>query len=114
MRKVLAAAAVVFAVVAVAAVGLVAAPGDAWAQYRQFTGRIDKINNKQLIVDNRKGDKVKFVKVDDTKVDGEGKASWDDLKKGDWVTVDWKFVDKPRKAYNVNVIPPRKEEGEDE
>ena len=111
MGKVLAAAAVVMMVVAV---GLVAAPGDASAQYRQFTGRIDKINDKQLIVDNRKGDKVKFVKDPETKVAGEGKASWDDLKKGDWVTVDWKFVDKPRKAYNVAVLPPREEEGEDE
>ncbi len=111
MRKVLAVAAVVMMVVAV---GLVSAPGDAWAQYRQFTGRVDKINNKQVIVDNRKGDKVKFAKVDDTKVAGEGKAAWGDLKKGDWVTVDWKFIDKPRKAYNVNVIPPRKEEGEDD
>jgi hypothetical protein len=111
MRKVLAAAAVVMMVVAV---GLVSAPGEAQAQYRQFTGRIDKINDKQVIVDNRKGDKVKFVRVDETKVAGEGKAAWDDLKKGDWVTVDWKFIDKPRKAYNVNVIPERAEEGEDE
>jgi len=110
MRKVLAAAAVVMMVVAV---GLISAPGDAAAQVRQFTGRIDKISSKVLIVDNRKGDKVKFMKIADTKVAGEGKAAWDDLKKGDWVTVDWKFIDKPRKAYAINVIPPRNEEGDD-
>jgi hypothetical protein len=86
------------------------APGVASAQYRQFTGRIDKINEKQVIVDNRKGDKVKFAKNDGTVVEGEGKKVWKDLKKGDWVSVDWKFIDKPRKAYKVQVLPPREDD----
>jgi hypothetical protein len=30
------------------------------------------------------------------------------------VTVSWKFVDKPRKAYEVEVLPPKEEAGEDE
>jgi hypothetical protein len=38
------------------------------------------------------------------------KESWDDLKKGDWVKVSWKFVDKPRKAYKIMVLPPREDD----
>ncbi len=79
---------------------------------REFTGRIDKIKKKKLIVDNRMGDKVSFVKVDETEVKGE-KKSWKKLKKGDWVTVSWKFIDKPRKAYVVVVVPSKEEAGED-
>lgn len=102
--------------VLVAVVGLVGAalavPDVAQAQMREFTGRIDKIKKKKLIVDNRMGDKVSFVKVDETEVKGE-KESWKKLKKGDWVTVSWKFVDKPRKAYVVVVLPDKEEAGED-
>ena len=32
-----------------------AAPEAAFAQYREFAGKIDKINKKKLIVDNRMG-----------------------------------------------------------
>jgi hypothetical protein len=92
-----------------------ALPAGAAAQevYREFYGKIDKIDGKKVIVDNRQGDKVSFNKLPDTAVDGEGKAKWDDLKKGDWVTVSWKFVDKPRKAYKVTVKPPKEEAGEE-
>ena len=89
-------------------------PEAASAQYREFTGRIDKVNKKKLIVDNRKGDKVSFNKVDETVVEGEGKSEWKQLKQKDWVTVSWKFVDKPRKAYKVVVIPEKDEAGVDE
>jgi hypothetical protein len=41
-------------------------------------------------------------------------ASWDEIKKGEWATVEWKFVYKPRKAYTVTVIPPREEVGDEE
>jgi hypothetical protein len=95
----------------------VVAPGAAFAQYREFTGRIDKINDKKMIVDNRQGDKVTFDKVADTKVDDtheHTKKAWSDLKSDDWVTVKWKMVDKPRKAYEVVVLPPKKEAGEDQ
>ena len=102
------------ALIAIVALAVpLALASDASAQMREFTGKVDRIGKKKLIVDNRKGDKVKFIKVDETAVSGEGKTEWNELKKGDWVTVDWKFVDKPRKAYNVNVLPPREEEGED-
>jgi hypothetical protein len=83
------------------------------AQMREFTGMVNKIDNKKIIVDNRMGDKVSFNKLDDTEVVGE-KTAWDAVKKDDWVTIYWKFVDKPRKAYKVEVLPPRNEAGEDE
>ena len=51
--------------------------------------------------------------MDETVVEGEDKKAWGDLKKGDWVMVDWKFIDKPRKAHKVQVIPPEAEKGED-
>jgi len=88
--------------------------GVASAQMREFTGKVDKITKKgKLIVDNRKGDKVSFVKIDTTEVTGE-KTEWSAIKKEDWVTVSWKMIDKPRKAYKINVLPPRKEAGEEE
>lgn len=98
------------------AVALVSAPllaSTASAQMREFTGRVDTISKKKMIVDNRKGDKVSFMKLDETVVEGE-KSSWEEVKKKDWVTVSWKFIDKPRKAYKVVVLPPKKEEGEDD
>ena len=110
MRKV---ATAIFLMLFVVSAGVLVAPGEAAAQFRQFKGRIDKINDKQVIVDNRKGDKVKFNKVDDTAVEGEGKTAWEELKKGDWVMVDWKFIDKPRKAHKVQVIPPEADKAED-
>ncbi len=89
-----------------------AAPVVAGGPYREFSGRIDRVSKDKLIVDNRMGDKVTFVKVDETVVEGE-KNSWGKLRKEDWVTVSWKMMDKPRKAYIVQVNPPRKEAGED-
>jgi hypothetical protein len=103
-----------FALIAlVLLVAPLALPGVAQAQYREFSGKVDKISNSKIFVDNRQGDKVSFVKVDETVVEGE-KTEWDEVKKDDWVTVSWKFVDKPRKAYKVVVLPPKEEAGEDE
>lgn len=84
----------------------------AQAQMREFTGTVDNVSEKKVIVDNRKGDKVSFNKLDETTVEGE-KTKWEDLKKKDWVTVSWKFVDNPRKAYKVVVLPPKEEAGEE-
>jgi len=79
-------------------------PSSVSAQMREFTGRIDKVNKKQMIVDNRMGDKVKFVYAKgETVVEGT-KTQWKKLKTKDWVTVSWKFIDKPRKAYKVVVF----------
>lgn len=83
--------------------------------HRQFTGKLDKIDKKKgrIYVDNRKGDKVQFHKTDTTVVGTEvadlERPDFDALKKEDWVTVYWKFTDKPRKAYCIDVLPPREE-----
>ncbi len=82
------------------------------AQMREFTGRVDKVTKKKMIVDNRMGDKVTFVySKGDTQVEGT-KTEWKKLKAKDWVTVSWKFIDKPRKAYKVVVF--EKDEDEEE
>jgi hypothetical protein len=86
--------------------------GSASAQMREFTGKVDKISKAEVIVDNRMGDKVKFEKIDSTTVEGE-KSEWKNVKKNDWVTVHWKMIDKPRKAYKVVVLPPKAEAGEE-
>lgn len=87
-------------------------PSIASAQMREFTGRIDRINKKQMIVDNRMGDKVKFMYAgEETVVEGT-KDDWKKLKQKDWVTVSWKFTDKPRKAYKVLVLDKKDEDDE--
>jgi hypothetical protein len=110
-RKVFGTALLAFALalVGVASVGVPTAS----AQMREFTGKVDSISEKKIIIDNRQGDKVSFNKLDETVVEGL-KTSWADVKKGDWATVEWKFVDKPRKAYKVTVIPPKEEAGTEE
>jgi hypothetical protein len=87
-------------------------PGSASAQMREFTGKVDRINKEEVIVDNRMGDKVKFERLDSTAVSGE-KSDWKKVKKNDWVTVSWKMIDKPRKAYKMVVLPPKAEAGDD-
>jgi len=113
MRKTLRALALVTLVCG--ALPLVAAP--ALAQFREFSGQVDKLKKGKkgkMIVDNRQGDKVSFVKAEEVEVSGEGKTDWDELKKGDYVTVSWKFTDKPRKAYKVEVKPAPKDAATDE
>jgi hypothetical protein len=97
-------------VVVLALLALATSPAS--AQTREFTGKVDKINKSEMIVDNRQGDKVKFEKLDSTTVEGE-KKDWKNVKKNDWVTVHWKMIDKPRKAYKVVVLPPKAEAGEE-
>ena len=102
--------------IGIALVGLVATalPLAASAQYREFSGRIDQISKKKMIVDNRMGDKVSFAPGKPTEVTGQGRTEWKKLKRNDWVTVSWKMMDKPRIAYKVKVLPPKREAGEDE
>jgi hypothetical protein len=84
------------------------------AQTREFTGRVDKVTKKKMIVDNRMGDKVTFIySKGDTQVEGT-KTEWKKLKTKDWVTVSWKFIDKPRKAYKVLVFEKVEDEGGEE
>jgi hypothetical protein len=115
-----------FALVAVVAVAVpfVAAPamaGDCDGM-RQFSGLVQKFkkgNKGKFVVDNRMGDKVRFVRDPSSKVvDERGgekpAAEWDDLKNNFHVKVCWKFTDDPRKAYTVYVQEPPAEAGEDE
>jgi len=108
-----------FGLLAVVALVLpLAFAGVASAQYREFSGKIDKISKKKMIVDNRMGDKVTFdrlktTEVEDTSGGDKSKKKWSDLKQEDWVTVQWKMMDKPRKAYKVIVLPAKDEAGED-
>ncbi len=88
-------------------------PGLVHAQLRDFEGKVDSVNEKQIIVDNRKGDKLTFVKTEETTVEGTKKA-WTDIKKNDWVAVSSKMLEKPRKAYKVVVKPAPAEAGVEE
>ncbi|CAG0949650.1 hypothetical protein MYXO_00120 [Myxococcaceae bacterium] len=78
------------------------APGIASAQLRDFEGEVSSINESKIIVDNKKGDKITFEKTGETTVEGKVTA-WDAVKKGDWVAVASKMLEKPRKAYKVVV-----------
>ena len=85
---------------------------------REFTGLLQGMKKGKkggFLVDNRQGDKVKFIRDDTSAVIDESggakpKADWDDLANGDYVSVCWKFTDNPRKAYKVTVKPAPKEE----
>jgi hypothetical protein len=77
------------------------------AEYREFTGKVDAIDGRKLVVDNRMGDKLTFERLDATRVSGQEKRGWSDLAPDDWVTVHWKLTDKPRKAHRVDVLPPK-------
>lgn len=80
---------------------------------RVFEGKVDKINDKQVFVDNRKGDKLAFSKIDSTAVSGL-KTKWEDVKTNDWVAVCSKMLEKPRKAYSVEVKNPPADTGVEE
>jgi hypothetical protein len=89
---------------------------------REFTGLVQSMKKGDkgaFVVDNRQGDKVKFIRdATSTVVDESGgakpKAEWDQLGNGDYVSVCWKFTDNPRKAYKVTVKPAPTESAEDE
>jgi len=89
---------------------------------REFTGLLQNMKKGAkggFVVDNRQGDKVKFIRdATSTVVDESGgakpKTDWDSLANGDYVSVCWKFTDNPRKAYKVTVKPAPKEEAAEE
>ena len=90
---------------------------------RQFTGAVQgfkKGKKGRFVLDNRQGDKVKFVKpeapkiVDERSDPSKPKAEWSDLKNGDYVSVCWKFTDNPRQAYTIYVMDKPKDSAVDE
>ena len=88
------------------AVVLWASSAGAQTQLREFTGQVDEVADDRIVVDNRMEDRIVFIRIDETIVRGR-RGDWSELKRKDWVTVSWKFVDKPKKAYVVHVLPPR-------
>jgi hypothetical protein len=103
--------------VAVAAVAFAFAPAaqaiECDGMQRSFEGQLQSAKGKTIVVDNKKGDKIKFTQPATPEVSGL-KTSWDDLKKGDWVAVCSKMLEKPRYAYKVDVIPEKEDAAEDE
>ena len=79
---------------------------EASAEYREFSGKVSEISGDKLVIVNRQSDRVSFKRSGATTVTG-AKKSWQAIGKGDWVSVSWKMVDKPRIAYKVVVTPPK-------
>ena len=84
------------------------------ARYRakEWNLKGDRIGKRELIVDNRQGDKLKFKPAKDVAIEGK-KDAWSRVKKADWVIVAWKMSDNPRVAYKVCVRPEQQEAGDD-
>ena len=76
------------------------------AEMREFTGRVARVDEQQMVVGNRMGDALSFQRSPETQVRG-AKRSWDSIDTTDRVTVHWSFSDKPRRARRVVVLPPR-------
>ena len=89
---------------------------------REFTGILQGMKKGEkgaFVVDNRQGDKVKFMRdATSTVADESGgatpKTEWDKLANGDYVSICWKFTDNPRKAYKVTVKPAPKDDAKDD
>jgi hypothetical protein len=83
----------------------------AGAQDREFTGEIEAVTKDALVVASRMGDTLRFERTGRTAVSGGSaerrRATWADLEPGDRVSVRWKLMDEPRKAYEVIVLSPR-------
>ncbi len=103
MRKIGMGWAAAFAVATFAAAPMASAI-ECEGMQRSFEGELQKVKKNTIVVDNKKGDKIKFTEHASTTVAGE-KAAWGDLKKGDWVAVCSKMLEKPRSAYKVEVMP---------
>ena len=79
---------------------------EAFAEFREFSGKVAEISSGELVIDNRQGDRVSFERSEATTVTG-AKQSWGAIERGDSVSVSWKMVDKPRIAYKIVVMPPK-------
>jgi len=108
-------AATVAALVALVALAApLAVPGVASAELREFRGKVGKISDTEIIVDNRKGDKMRFEPAGDVAVEGK-KDAWSLIEKADWVLVSWDMMDNPFIAYKVVVLgDPDDDDDEDE
>jgi hypothetical protein len=80
---------------------LTAAP--AAADHRDFAGKVKKVSNERVTIENRQGDRRSFVRGKKTKVRGT-RQDWNGIRPGDQVIVDWHLEDKPARARRVRVI----------
>ena len=80
------------------------------AQDREFFGRIEAVDGGHVTVANRQGDNVTFARAEGSQVRGR-RSAWGGLARGDRVIVSWKMTDTPRRAWIVNVMPVRPEDG---
>jgi hypothetical protein len=83
-----------------------AGPPAGRTDHRDFAGKVSKVSRKRVTVENRMGDRRSFVRGEKTRVRG-GRESWDGIRQGDEVIVDWHLEDRPARARRVRVIPPR-------
>jgi len=79
----------------------------AFAEFRDFSGKVAEISSDKMVIDNRRGDRVSFRRSEATTVTG-ARQSWQAIEAGDWVTVSWQMVDQPRIAHKVVVMPPKR------
>jgi hypothetical protein len=77
--------------------------GVAQADHRDFAGRVKAVSEKRVTVENRMGDRRSFVRGKKTRVKG-GRRTWEGLRPGDEVVVDWHLEDRPARARGVRVI----------
>jgi hypothetical protein len=85
------------------ALSLAAAP--ARADHRDFAGKVSKVSEKRITVENRMGDRRSFVRGPKTTVKG-GPGNWEGVRPGDEVIVDWHLKDQPPRARKIRVLPP--------
>jgi len=83
--------------------------GPTTGQAREFSGTIQEVDAGGLLLQNRRGDEIRFQRVPETRVSGRGgqNASWSGLRAGERATVRWKLADSPPVAYEVIVLPRR-------
>lgn len=86
--------------------GLSLAPGAALADHREFPGKVREVSKDRITVENRAGDRRSFVRGKNTKVRGS-RSSWDRVRPGDDVIVDWHLEDRPSRARRIKVREPR-------
>jgi hypothetical protein len=89
------------AAAAALAVGLASSP--ARSDHRDFAGKVRQVSDQGVTVENRMGDRRSFVRGKKTRVGG-GRSSWEGLRPGDEVIVDWHLKDRPARARRVRVI----------